>query len=737
MTRHAPRILFALVIMALFVGHASHYFRIALIDQLETLTYDTRLRLTMPRDIDERVVIVDVDEKSLKAEGRWPWNRVKLKTLVDRLFEDYNVSVIGFDMLFAEEDESEDVQLLIDLASKRGETDFVESISEFAAEIDRDKIFSDALVNRPVVLGFVFQDADRTIGNTGVLPQPTLSKGEFRREWSYPARGRTYSGNIAQLQEHAADAGFFSNAAIDEDGLWRRVSMLMEYDGSLYPSLSLSLASLYLHQPVEPGLVGDSGLLGGYPRMEWLDIGGRRIPVDAQVSTLIPYRGEQGSFPYVSAVDVLRGEVEDANVFKDSIVLIGTTALGLGDHRPSPIGKLFPGVEIHANIISGILDNSLKQSPAYTRGVDVAILIISALLMLLVFSRVGATRGTFFTLGLMAVVLIINLLCWTAGNLVLPLASALAQIVLLYLVYMSYGYFVESRARRELGGLFGQYVPPELVEEMSFDPAHYTLEGERREMTVMFSDVRGFTHIAETLDPRELSQMLNEFLTWFTRVIHTNRGTIDKYMGDGVMAFWGAPIEDPEHARRALDASLQLIRELPELRESFAARGWPQIRIGVGLNTGVMNVGNMGSDFRMAYTVVGDAVNIGARLEDATKTYGVDILVGEETRTAIEDFAFREVDRVQLRGRDRAVSVFEPLAPADNIDDATRDELKIYRQGLSYYRNRNWDLAELQFINLQHTHPNTPLYATYIDRIRQFRQTPPAENWDGTFNYEP
>jgi len=230
--------------------------------------------------------------------------------------------------------------------------------------------------------------------------------------------------------------------------------------------------------------------------------------------------------------------------------------------------------------------------------------------------------------------------------------------------------------------------------------------------------------------------MLNEFLTWFTRVIHEHRGTIDKYMGDGVMAFWGAPIVDDRHASRALAASMQLVQELPSLQKLFSDRGWPEIRIGIGLNTGLMNVGNMGSDFRMAYTVIGDAVNIGARIEDITRYYGVAILVGEETRDQADEFTYREVDRVRLRGRDQPITIYQPLSLAEEDKGAFNDELKLYQQGLSYYRRQNWDLAELQFINLQRSHPETKLYETYLGRIRNFRLNPPGEDWDGTFAYE-
>ncbi len=734
---HNPvRILIALLIVALFVGHASHIYRLSLIERLESFSYDLRLKLDATDHVDDRIIIVDVDEKSLKRDGRWPWNRHKLAAIVDRLSDDYGATVIGFDMVFAEKDDSESLKIMRDYASRDANSGMIELFDRYAQEADGDAVFAESLKRNNVALGFVFRKSTSADENTGALPRPLFGRGEFRHDWIYPTKAKSFSGNLPLLNDASSTAGFFTNGSIDSDGLWRRISMLMEYNGELYASLSLAVASLYLNQRVEAGIVKPSSWLTNYPRMEWLEIGSRHVPLDAQVATYIPYRGRQGRYPYYSASDVLHGEIEDTGVFNEKIVLIGTTALGLGDQRPSPVSSLFPGVEIHANMISGILDRNFKQKPAYVLGIEVAMLLVIGAIMFFMQLRIGATRGSLLALCLLLAIAGLSILSWNYRNLVIPVASPMALVVALYMLHMGYGYFVESRARRLLGGLFGQYVPPELVAEMSHDPARYNLEGERRQLTVLFSDIRGFTKIAESVEPRELSQMLNEFLTWFTRVIHDHRGTIDKYMGDGVMAFWGAPIADDNHADSALAASMQLVNELPELQQVFRDRGWPEIRIGIGLNTGLMNVGNMGSDFRMAYTVIGDAVNIGARIEDITRYYGVAILVGEETRDQATDFTYREVDRVRLRGRDQPITIYEPLLLAREDKGAFRDELKVYQQALRYYRQQNWDLAELQFINLQRSHPETRLYETYLGRIRNFRLHPPGEKWDGTFAYE-
>jgi adenylate cyclase len=301
---------------------------------------------------------------------------------------------------------------------------------------------------------------------------------------------------------------------------------------------------------------------------------------------------------------------------------------------------------------------------------------------------------------------------------------------------MSYGFFIESRGKRQLAGLFGQYVPPELVDEMAKNPEAISMEGDSREMTVLFSDVRGFTTISEGLDPKELTQLMNEYLTPMTFVIQKHRGTIDKYMGDAIMAFWGAPIKDPDNARHALEAAMDMIAELKNVQIAFEAKGWPPIKIGVGLNTGVMTVGNMGSSFRMAYTVMGDAVNLGSRLESITKQYGVAIIVSEFTKAQVPDYLYRELDKIRVKGKDEPVTIYEPLGPADSIDQTTKDQLEQYRQAVALYIAQDWDAAEAAFNALLQADDRYLYREVYLQRIAEFRVESPGENWDGVYTWK-
>jgi adenylate cyclase len=310
------------------------------------------------------------------------------------------------------------------------------------------------------------------------------------------------------------------------------------------------------------------------------------------------------------------------------------------------------------------------------------------------------------------------------------------MIVLLFMLNMAYGFFVEARGRRQITGLFGQYVPPQLVDEMAEDPQKFSMEGESRDMTVLFADIRGFTTIAEGLEPKVLSQLMNELLTPLTEVIYKHRGTIDKYMGDCIMAFWGAPMSDPNHARNAVMAALDMQRTLKAMQSEFRAKNWPEIRIGVGVNSGRMSVGNMGSRVRLAYTVVGDAVNLASRLEGINKEYGTDIIVGEDTKSAVPDVTFREIDRVRVKGKDTAVSIFEPLGLTGQVTCMAPEEMHLFQDALGLYRGQKWDVAERQLLKIKKISPDARLYDIFLKRIAFLRLHPPVASWDGAFTFQ-
>jgi adenylate cyclase len=736
--KHLVRIALGLAVVLGFLGHAARYYQIPLVGRLEAILYDTRLWLTMPRTTDPRIVVVDIDERSLAAEGRWPWRRDRLGLFLDRLFDDYKVRIVGFDIVFAERDESSGLGVLRALAEKElvHVPAFQTALKAVEPNLQFDRIFAERIHGRPVVLGYYFTQVPPEQANrVGMLPQPVLPKGVFAGRNIAVMQATGYGANLPELQAAAASAGHF-NPLPDDDGVIRRVPMLAEVDGSYYEPLSLAVVRLMIGSPeIRPGLTNAPGWARDYPGLEWLDVGDYRIPVDREVAALVPYRGVERTFKYVSATDVMQGKAVRTDL-EGKIALVGTSAPGLLDLRSAPVGKVYPGVEIHANLISGMLDGSLKQMPPYVLGAEFALLALAGMTMALVLPLLNPIRSGVATLAVLGAAVGTNLAVWQYGNLVLPLASGILMILMLFALNMSYGFFVESRAKRQITGLFGQYVPPELVDEMSQNPGKFSMEGESREMSVLFTDVRGFTTISEGLDPKQLTQLMNEFLTPLTRVIYRHRGTIDKYMGDCIMAFWGAPMADPQHARNAVLAGLEMQAAMQALQPQFGARGWPKLHIGVGVNSGRMTVGNMGSDVRVAYTVMGDAVNLASRLEGLTKQYGVGMIVGEATRALCPDIAFRELDRVQPKGKSEPVTVFTPVGPSGGLDKRAQDELSLWHQTLKQYRGQEWDLAELQLLNLQRMYPDSKLYSTFVERIAHLRNNPPGPGWDGSWAFE-
>ncbi|HTN95141.1 MAG TPA: adenylate/guanylate cyclase domain-containing protein [Gallionella sp.] len=738
MKKNAILIGIGLLISLFFVGSAARFYRLDFVEQLSSIIYDYRLRLTMPRTQDDRIVIVDIDEKSLKEEGRWPWGRDRMALLMDKLFDEYGVAVVGFDVVFAEKDESSGLKVLQKLGQNqlKGDASFQATLSQIQPLLEYDKLFASKIKNRKVVLGYYLtSQADRRA--SGMLPEPTFPPGTFKGHSVEFTSWNGYGANLPELQEAAAGAGHF-NPLVDFDGRVRRVPMLAEYGGAYYESLSLAVVRTLLGQTrLIPGYAEVKA--GGYSGMEWLELdaaGGKlKIPVDSDVATFVPYRGGQGSFRYVSITDVLHDRVDPAQL-KDKIVLIGTTAPGLLDLRSTPVAEAFPGVEVHANMISGILDQNLKERPAYMLGAEVVwILLIGIALSFLLplFTPAKAILASALTLITTAGM---SLVVWQNGNVLMPVANSLLLIALLFALNMSYGYFVESRTKHQITRLFGQYVPSKVVEEMAKHPESVSMEGESREMSILFSDVRGFTTISEGLDPKQLSLLMNEFLTPLSRDIYKYRGTIDKYMGDCIMAFWGAPLPDRDHARNAILAGIEMQASLRALQPHFRERGWPEIHVGVGINSGRVSVGNMGSEVRVAYTVMGDEVNLASRLESLTKHYGVGIIVGENTRNLVKEFLYRELDHVRVVGKDKPVAIYEPVALADHATKALHDEIRLFHEVRRLYRKQEWDQAELQLMNLQRMSPDTALYGIYTKRVINFRKNPPNADWDGVFDFQ-
>ena len=737
MKQHIVRIALGLAITLFFIGHAARYYEVPFITQLDNIIYDARLQVTMPRGVDERIVILDIDEKSLQEVARWPWPRDVMAGLVDTLFGKYEMAIVAFDVVFAESDYSSGIRALEQLAQGqlKDVPAFQQAYRDMRPRLDNDGLFAKAIEGKPVVLGY-YLNSEKDAKRIAAIPEPVLPKGTFQGRNIPFTSWVGYGGNLPQFVRNAASAGHF-NPITDPDGVVRRVPMIAELDGAYYEALSLAVVRTILGFPkVEPGYAPDRFLQRGYSGLEWLKVGPLIIPVDETASTLIPYRGHKFSFAYVSLADVIAERVP-LDRLKGKIALVGTTAPGLLDLRSTPVDNVYPGVEVHANLIAGMLDKNIKLKPPYMLGAEVVLLVIGGVALSLLIPMLAPLYATLVALLGMVLVTGLNVAIWTEAHMVLPLAASILMTVSLYTVNMAYGYFVEARSKRQFTELFGQYVPPELVDEMARDPQKYNMEPRAAELTILFSDVRGFTSISEALKPEELREYINEYLTDMSGIIRSkHRGTLDKYIGDAIMAFWGAPVEDAQHARNGVLSALDMQRECKVLNDKFAARGWPTIKIGVGVNSGNVRVGDMGSQVRRAYTVMGDAVNVASRLEGRTKGYGVGILVGEATRNLVKDVVFREVDRIKVKGKDEAVNIYEPLGLEGEVDRKQLDELKIWAQALRAYRTQQWDQVEVSLLNLQRMNPDCGLYQVYAQKVADKRRQPPPADWDGVTAFD-
>ena len=742
--RHGARMAVTLVPLVLAVLHAVGVLNVGVLQRLDEIIYDTRLRATLPATHDDRVVIVDIDERSLAEVGRWPWPRDRVAELVDTLFEQQRVALLGFDTVFAEPDSSSGLPQLQQLAqgALADQPGFADRVQALTPQLDHDARLARSLQGRPVVLGYYFT-SDRDGHTSGVLPAPVLQTDDLAGRPLPATQWNGYGANIAPLAAAAPLAGFF-NAMADHDGVVRSLPLLAEHEGRYYESLALALFRRLAGSPrVEPGFASERMLSRAYQALESVRLvqgtTTLAIPVDERVAVLVPYRGpggpQGGSFTYVSAADVLAGRLAPGQL-QGKIVLLGTTAPGLHDLRTTPVGEAYPGVETHANLISGLLDGRLAVRPDYALGYELVMLVAAGLVLALGLPLLSAGRAVLLSLGVMGALVGLNFWLYLGHGLVLPLASSLVMAALAYALNMSYGYFVESRAKRELAQRFGTYVPPELVQEMLKDPDRYSMDAATRDMTVLFCDLKGFTTLSESMAPAQVQALLNTVFSRLTQVIRAHRGTIDKYMGDAVMAFWGAPLEAPDHARRAVDAALAMVQAVEALNAELAQQGLPAIGVGIGLSTGPMCVGDMGSDVRRSYTVVGDAVNLGARLEALSRVYGVDVLASEATRAAAPHIAWQELDRVRVKGRAAPVTVFAPLGPPDALSPDQATEQAQWKQALRSYRAQDWDACDVHLLNLQRQNAKKVLYRLYAQRVASLKMQPPGPGWDGSTAFD-
>jgi adenylate cyclase len=737
----------SLTLGALLIVLVLYGLHVPILELIELRTYDLRFVSRGPRTPSPAVVLAVIDEKSLDAEGRWPWPRSKIARLIDALSGD-GAKVIGFDMLFSEPDENSQVALLDRLAGQLDALAIEDPrlrgfVAERRAEADNDRLLVEAIrrSRAAVVLGYFFHMSRSTLGDE-------LAPGELARRLhaiaasKYPRvrhagegaheppliRAHAPETNLDSFSEAAASAGFFSLQS-DRDGVLRWMPLAIQGGEDLFPPLGLLSAWHYLDRPPLTVEVGPHGIEG-------IRVGDRFVPTDEAGQMLINYAGPPRTFPHIPVTDILNGAVP-AGTFADRIVLVGATAIATHDLRNTPFSPLYPGLEIHATVIDNILSGSFMARPEWARAFDVLAIVALSVVTGLVLTRQSPLTGTLLAVALFAGYILLARWLFVSARLWLNIVYPLLALAAVYIALTLYYYLTEQRERKRIKGTFKQYVAEHVVEEMIRDPARLRLGGEEKVLTVLFSDLEGFTSYSERYSAIEMTEMLAEYYDRVTEQVFLHRGTLKEYVGDELMAFFGAPLDDPEHARRACEAALAMREQTRALAEEWGKIGRPRLRARTGINSGPMVVGNLGSKYRFAYGVVGDHVNLGSRLEGLNKVYRTDIIIGETTARLVEPaFILRELDRVRVLGRTQAVHIYEligtagaPLAPEHE------QALWVYAEALEAYRKGKWTDAHALFRHALSFRPEDGPSRTLAERCLALEAAPPRA-WDGVFEQQ-
>jgi adenylate cyclase len=738
--------------------------------EYDSLDTRFRYRAASATPADSRIVIVDIDQHSQEVLGKWPFSRTNFAKMLDLLRED-GAKVVAFDITFDEPDRTaaplQKIRADLEKRKRRGEAvdpKYEAWIRQLAAEFDADSQFAQALRRfGPVVLGNFFLPKEELAGMNSetldesasmvqwyALPRNSLNSTTGKQDFAslmqhYDDHGILYSATIANIpalappqNDEKTAIGFF-NISSDADGVLRRSMLVLPFgrskdpnDLDLYGSLEVQTVRLYMGLTTDQLTVnyGQAGIVS-------LDFGSKlHVKTDWLGGAQINYRGPRATYPYFSIADLVNHKVP-AGTFKDKIVLAGASATGIGDLRTPPYGGInYPGVEIHANVIDNMLNGAFLVRGVKQELFDLALVLFFGL-PLGIWMALVPPRWMWFGLSLIAPLVAVDYAAFLRGwwlNFTLP-ALTLASNVLLVSLYRA---LIEEKEKRRVRNAFGQYLSPEVIRRLLVNPE--LVEPRRTDITVMFSDIRGFTTISEKLDAQDLAIFLNEYLSDMTQIVFNHQGTLDKYIGDAVMAFWGAPFEEPGHASKACNAALEMMNRVREMQKKWQAEGKPHLDIGIGLNTGVASVGNMGSVLRYGYTALGDSVNLSSRLEALNREYGTHVIINEATYEAAKDasFVFRELDLIRVKGKLQPVTIYELICrqseiPAGPPGQDLRARLELFQRGRELYRKRRWEEAQNTFQQILNSWPDEGPSRVYWKRCQEYLFDEPPSNWDGVF----
>lgn len=646
-----------IAVLATLVMIAAYFASPAFFDLMELKALDLRFKARGIKDAGDRVVIVAIDEKSVNELGRWPWPRTRIAELIKSLSDD-GAKTIGFDMVFSEPDQSSGLKTIRDLKNKSGsmglDGNLLAYLNGMEKSFDTDSQLREALAkSKRTVLGYFFHFEE----GLKTPEKAELEKGRYSFVKTMGEGGQSVKGassvemNISPLSDAARDLGYF-NMFPDKDGTIRWCPLAIKYGDDYYSPLSVQLVREYLGNPPLSMVMADYGIAQ-------IKIGDIVIPSDEQGRLLINYYGPQKSFPHYSFVDVIKGRTEPGT-FKDKIVIVGATEIGIYDMRVTPFESLYPGVEIHATVAENILRQDFISRPNWLAIFEILTIIVIGIVAPIALQLLKAVTGLVFAASLAIGYFFFDRYLFMEKGVWLNTIYPFLTLVTVYIAITVYKYIGEEKEKKKVKGAFQYYVTPSVMDEILKHPEKLKLGGDEKELSVLFSDIRGFTSISEKIPPDVLVGLLNEYFTAMTDIVLKYDGFLDKYIGDAIMAVYGAPIEQKDHALKACNTAIEMTAKLGELRHEWEAKGLPQINIGIGINTGKMIVGNMGSRRRFNYTVVGDNVNLASRLEGLTKDYEAPIIISESVYEEVKDqFLCRELGSVKVKGKEIPTRIFE------------------------------------------------------------------------------
>jgi adenylate cyclase len=688
-------------------------------------------QVVQPRSpVDFPVLIVDIDDRSLRQIGQWPWSRSVISDLVNRLAAAGAV-VIGFDVLFAEPDRLSP-RRLADMLKSFGQAGNLQSSSL----PDSDVSLALAMSRTLVVLGQAGQNKKDPRDETAAEPTKAsvVTIGGDPRGFllQFPHVLR----NLPILEQAAQGRGLLSIQP-ERDGIVRRIPTVAASQDLILPAFSIELLRVATGTPslvvksdeagVRSVVVGDGEVLTDYDGQVWLHFSRHDVR------------------RYLSAADVLGG-ADVTERAKGKIVLLGTSAVGLFDLKSTPTDPVMPGVEIHAQAIENIMANSLLYRPNYALGAEVCLAVVLGLAMLIAVPKLGALTALLVGFVHSAMLVALSWYLYTRETALLDVSFPLLASLIVFLILTFVNYIREEQRRAQIRSAFSQYLSSDLVEQLTREPERLVLGGETRVMSILFSDVRGFTAIAEGFksNPQGLTALMNRLLTPLSKAVIKNRGTIDKYIGDAIMAFWNAPLDDPDHAPHACEAALEILRCLEilnaERRNEAAGRGeeGTDMQVGIGISTGTSVVGNMGSDIRFDYSVLGDSVNLASRLEGLTAHYGLRILICPETaRLCAGRFAIVNIDDVRVKGRQEVVKLH---ALVGNEEVSRNESFRVFRGAFEHfrdrYRNADWSEARRALSRVRRATEDPQLLSLldlYQHRLEALEGQTMPRDWDGVY----